>query len=117
MKHTAYSNGRMLSMDGSLLAACDLKRLGWYVMKNLAEWEPGHGPESAQPTIRLNFQHRQAETEDAERFYSGVKVNQCVGCGESGNYLKYRCVCSHPGYPTGAATSCSCHSIVGHRQR
>lgn len=78
-------------MDGSLLAACDLKKLAWYVSKGLADWLPEHGPESEQPTIKLNFQHKNAEATGAEQFYVQVKVNQCVGCGEAGHYLKYKC--------------------------
>lgn len=92
-KKPAYSNCRMLAQDGSQLAACDLKKICWYVEKGLAEWVDGHSRDSPQPTIRLNFQHKttdQLRGVDAG-YYFEVKRNQCVGCGEGSHYLKYRC--------------------------
>lgn len=100
-KKPAYSNCRMLAKDGSQLAACDLKKICWYVEKGLAAWVEGHGRDSEQPTIRLNFQHKtacQLRGVDAD-FYFEVKHNQCVGCGEAGHYLKYRCAPSRPQPP------------------
>ena len=58
-KRPAYSNCRMLARDGADLASCDLKKLQWYVSKGLAEWVDGSDCSSAQPTIRLNFEHKQ----------------------------------------------------------
>lgn len=78
--------------DGQFLAACDLKKLVWYVNKGLGQWEPGHGKDSTQPTIRLKFQHRTTDKETGDGFYNEVKANECVGCGEAGHYLKYKCV-------------------------
>lgn len=91
-KKPAYSNCRMLAQDGSELAACDLKKICWYVEKGLAEWVAGHGRDSEQPTIQLNFQHKTADQLQGvdAGFYFEVKRNQCVGCAEAGHYLKYR---------------------------
>jgi hypothetical protein len=80
--------------EGEFLAACDLKKLVWYVSKGLGEWEPELGPESAQPTIRLTFKHRTTDQASGEVFYNEVKANECVGCGEAGHYLKYKCAIS-----------------------
>lgn len=78
--------------DGSFLAACDLKKLVWYVKKELGQWEPELGPGSTQPTIRLTFQHKTTTDQaSGNDFYNEVKANECVGCGEAGHYLKYKC--------------------------
>jgi hypothetical protein len=79
------------AQEGQFLAACDLKKLVWYVSKGLAEWEPELGPESPQPTIRLNFQHKTTDQDSGDHFYNEIKANECVGCGEAGHYLKYKC--------------------------
>eukprot|EP00892_Ulva_mutabilis_P004069 jgi/Ulvmu1/2033/UM120_0029.1 len=114
-KKPAYSNCRMLAQDGSELAACDLKKICWYVAKGLAEWVPGHGRNSQQPTIQLNFQHKttdQLRSADAG-YYFEVKRNQCVGCGEAGHYLKYRIVpdCYRKNFPVRLKSHRS-HDIV-----
>lgn len=91
-KKPVYSNCRMLALDGTELASCDLKKLQWYIDKGLAEWEPGLDAGSEQPTIRLNFVHRQDDQDgQTSAFYTAGKANRCVGCGAEDHYLKYRC--------------------------
>jgi hypothetical protein len=83
----------MLARDGTELASCDLKKLQWYVSKGLAEWVGSNDDGSTQPTIRLNFEHKQDEQlQLAGSFYLEAKQNRCVGCGTTDHYLKYRCV-------------------------
>ena len=92
-KRPVYSNCRMLARDGGELAACDLKKLQWYVSKGIAEWVEGCGEDTEQPTIRLNFEHKQDDQAlGTSTFYTEAKENRCVGCGEAQHYLKYRCV-------------------------
>lgn len=96
-----------LLQDGGFLAACDLKKLKWYVAKGLAQWEEGKGPGSPQPTIRLLFQHRTTDQASDNGFYNEVKANECVGCGEGGHYLKYKCA--------SASSAASVSSAAGER--
>jgi hypothetical protein len=91
-KKPVYSNCRMLALDGSELATCDLKKLQWYVTKGLGQWVEGHGEESEQPTVQLCFEHKQEDqVHGLSAFYTESRKNQCVGCGEEGHYVKYRC--------------------------
>jgi cation-transporting P-type ATPase D len=46
----------MLSSTGDLLCFCDLRKLQWYVDKNLAELVT-----EDPPTIRLLFEHKNAD--------------------------------------------------------
>jgi cation-transporting P-type ATPase D len=88
-KSPAYENCQMLSETGELLCYCDVKKVKWYLEKNLAEQV---NPKNEEPrVIKLLFQHRETDqqTEDG-KFYLSNRANQCVGCGETSNYLKYR---------------------------
>lgn len=43
------------------------------------------------PTIRLLFRHKAADqVTGADAFYGERKLNCCVACGNSDNYLRYR---------------------------
>ena len=90
-KRPAYSNCRMLALDGAELACVDIKKLKWYVAKGLAAWEPGRGLDSDNPAVRLNFEHKQEDQADpAGAFYAASRENRCVGCGTFDHYLKFR---------------------------
>lgn len=91
-KKPAYSNCRMLALDGTELAACDLKKLEWYVSKGIGRWIAGHEADSKKPTVQLCFEHKQVDQlHGLSSFYTESRKNHCVGCGESGHYVKYRC--------------------------
>jgi hypothetical protein len=92
-KKPAYSNCRMLSREGDMLAACDRKKIEWYVAKGLAEWVADKGPDSEIPTIQLNFEHKNADQmRGTDAYYFEAKENHCVGCGEHRHYLKYKII-------------------------
>ncbi|KAK9908142.1 hypothetical protein WJX75_003265 [Coccomyxa subellipsoidea] len=87
-KSPVYENCRMLSMEGAPLSFIDLRKLQWYEARGLAE-RVGDNP----PTIRLLFRHKAADQETgADAFYGERKLNCCVACGNTSNYLRYRVV-------------------------
>ena len=89
-KSPVYEDCQMLSTSGELLCYCDLKKVKWYLEKKLAvQVNEGDQPK----VIKLLFEHRRGdqETEDG-KFYLSNRANQCVACGETGNYLRYRIV-------------------------
>ncbi|BDA45050.1 probable exosome component 10 at N-terminal half [Coccomyxa sp. Obi] len=87
-KGPVYENCRMLSMDGAPLSFIDLRKLQWYEARGLAE-RVSDNP----PTIRLLFRHKAADqVTGADAFYGERKLNCCVACGNSDNYLRYRVV-------------------------
>jgi len=108
-KKQVYENCRMLAMDGQLLCFTDRKKLEWYVHKGLAvrvQEDP--------PTIRLTFQHQTADqARGADAFYSASKANQCVGCGATRNYLRFRVIpsCYRRQFPVGLKSHRS-HDVV-----
>lgn len=83
-----YENCRIMAENGAPLCFCDRRKLDWYVERGLAERiseEP--------PTVRLLFEHKNADRlNDKDLFYSASKKNQCVVCGTSDHYLRYRVI-------------------------
>eukprot|EP00899_Mesostigma_viride_P006270 jgi/Mesvir1/15644/Mv03249-RA.1 len=86
-KKPVYSNCRILAPDGSVLCHCDKKKVDWYLSRDLAQLVS-----SDPPTIQLTFEPKAMPADAKEDFYTQSKVNQCVGCGEQGHYLRYRVI-------------------------
>uniref|UniRef100_A0A7R9V667 HRDC domain-containing protein n=1 Tax=Chlamydomonas euryale TaxID=1486919 RepID=A0A7R9V667_9CHLO len=86
-KSVVYQNARMLSREGELLCHCDMRKIEWYLGKGIATLESDNPP-----TIRLLFEHKNADELAGSAFYSQSKANRCVVCGECRHWLRYRVV-------------------------
>ncbi|GAX75756.1 hypothetical protein CEUSTIGMA_g3199.t1 [Chlamydomonas eustigma] len=86
-KSQVYQNAQMLSKEGDLLCYCDTRKIEWYLSKGIAE-RISHDP----PIIRLLFEHKGADQQAGNTFYSQCKSNRCVVCGDESHYLRYRIV-------------------------
>ncbi|GBG63778.1 hypothetical protein CBR_g39322 [Chara braunii] len=86
-KAPVYHNCRIYAGDGRLLCFCDKKKLDWYVQRGLAELT-GEDP----PAVRLLFEPKGRPEDENNEFYIQSKSNQCVVCGESTHYLRYRII-------------------------
>ncbi|GMI52869.1 hypothetical protein ScalyP_jg8262 [Parmales sp. scaly parma] len=69
MKSQMYSNYRMLSQSGELLAIISEKKASWYVRKHLASY-------ASSTSIQLNF----LEKASGPSFIRAPKTNSCVRC-------------------------------------
>lgn len=111
-KEPVYDNCRMLSKGGELLCYCDRQKVNWYLDHHLADVEP---TEEGGPTvIRLRFEHQNNDQRAGmQHFYVERKANQCVGCGDSTHYLRYRVIpaCYRRHFPE-ALKSHRSHDIV-----
>ena len=90
-KGPIYDSCKMLAPDGQQLCYCDYKKMTWYVERNLAEViskEP--------PVFRLIFEPNARGCVDenlkSSNFYIESRVNNCVICGETKNYLRFHVV-------------------------
>lgn len=81
-----YGNGVMLAPDGEMLCRCSVKKLKWYLDRDLAVWD-----KDDPPTIRLRF-------EPKGRYHAGDAVmladrdNKCVVCGATENLNRHHIV-------------------------
>lgn len=105
VKNQAYSNCRILSSSGDLVAHCDRSKALWYLSKGLASHESGslhRGPVSASApdcaddeplTVRLTFSPEERHDGSFERLASPQpRRNQCVVCGSAESLSRYHLV-------------------------
>ena len=90
-KGPIYDSCKMLAPDGQQLCYCDYKKMTWYVERNLAE-VISKDP----PVFRLIFEPNARGCVDenlkSSNFYIESRVNNCVICGETKNYLRFHVV-------------------------
>jgi hypothetical protein len=71
-----YGNGIMLAPDGEKLCRCNMKKLKWYIDRNLATWESNDPP-----TIRLRFEPK-GRYNTGDDIMLADRPNKCVVCGK-----------------------------------
>lgn len=71
-----YDNCRMLATTGDLLCYCDARKLQWYLDKGLAELV-----QEDPPTIRLLFEHKNADQQARRRVIMSCYVKLGVSTG------------------------------------
>lgn len=78
-----YHNCYLQAPDGDTLCTCDRKKAEWYVLKGLGdiiEMEPF--------TVRLKFEPSGRALGEVGKYYTQVKINQCVVCGRSEKFIR-----------------------------
>eukprot|EP00026_Physarum_polycephalum_P006793 Phypoly_transcript_06845.p1 GENE.Phypoly_transcript_06845~~Phypoly_transcript_06845.p1 ORF type:complete len:530 (+),score=62.33 Phypoly_transcript_06845:46-1590(+) len=74
-KSQLYYNCQLMSPDGTILCKCDLKKIGWYLDRNLGEIV-------AQDPLTLKFNFAPKGMGHAgDPYYMSAKANECVSCG------------------------------------
>ena len=91
MQHTLtsdrlYGNCQILHPDGSLMCYCAMRKINWYLKRNLAT-QISNNP----VVIKLNFQPKGKGNAD-NPFYLQERRNICVVCGTQENLTKHHCV-------------------------
>jgi hypothetical protein len=88
LQSEAYSNCIILAPDGEALTRASLKKINWYLSRNLAAIE------SEDPlTIRLKFEPiRRGDTNKNQNFIISEKENLCVCCGETRKLSRHHIV-------------------------
>lgn len=105
MKNEAYSNARIYSQTGALVAFCDWSKANWYLVKGLAthisgSLERGSAPElsgGSEPlTVQLLFspeeRHRGSDRGFEHLGSLEPRRNRCVVCGGVDNLSRYHLV-------------------------
>lgn len=65
------------------MCTCDRKKAEWYIKKNLADIV------EEQPfTVRLKFEPSGRALGEVGQYYTQIKINQCVVCGASENFIR-----------------------------
>ncbi|XP_034935215.1 exonuclease 3'-5' domain-containing protein 2-like [Chelonus insularis] len=82
-KEPLYHNCYLQAPDGETLCTCDRKKAEWYINKNL-----GTKVNDDPLTVKLNFEPSGRAFGEVGRYYTQVKVNQCVVCGASDKFIK-----------------------------
>ena len=102
-----YGNCVMLSPDGTVLCRCNMKKIQWYLTRNLA-----HVTQEDPFTIQLDFKPK-GNGHASHPYYVTEKKNICVCCGGSIGLTKHHCVprCFRRFFPE-QHKSHSCHDIV-----
>lgn len=78
-----YHNCYLQAPDGDTLCTCDKKKAEWYVSKQLGEVV------SEEPfTVKLKFEPSGRALGEVGKYYTLVKVNQCVVCGTSDKFIR-----------------------------
>ncbi|KAL7288082.1 hypothetical protein TKK_0017871 [Trichogramma kaykai] len=78
-----YHNCYLQAPDGDILCTCDRKKADWYVSKGLGEVvleDPF--------TVKLKFEPSGRALGDVGKYYTQVKVNQCVVCGSDEKFVR-----------------------------
>ncbi|XP_047358528.1 exonuclease 3'-5' domain-containing protein 2 isoform X1 [Vespa velutina] len=82
-KKPLYHNCYLQAPDGDILCTCDRKKAEWYIKKNLADVV------EEQPfTVRLKFEPSGRALGEVGQYYTQIKINQCVVCGASENFIR-----------------------------
>lgn len=82
-KRPLYHNCYLQAPDGDILCTCDRKKAEWYVKKNL-----GSVIQENPYTVRLKFEPSGRALGEVGQYYTQIKVNQCVVCGSSENFIR-----------------------------
>ena len=80
-----YENCMMLSIDGDFLAYTDLKRMNWYMDRDLAD-------RVDDKTYQLNFVTQGDGNENRADYYKVPLENKCVVCGTDEELTKHHVV-------------------------
>jgi hypothetical protein len=94
MKKTMYDNICMLCPEGERLSTVSKKKATWYVEKGLARWidnkKDDDGNEDPPRVIQLLFEPKCRSSRGSLGTYiNAEKINQCVVCGETSNYMRH----------------------------
>ncbi|KAK1125647.1 hypothetical protein K0M31_005205 [Melipona bicolor] len=82
-KKPLYHNCYLQAPDGEILCTCDRKKAEWYITKGL-----GETVEQEPFTVRLKFEPSGRALGEVGKYYTQVKVNQCVVCGKSDMFTR-----------------------------
>lgn len=80
-----YGNFKMISIDGNFLAYTDLKRMNWYLDRDLAD-------KVDDKIYQLNFVTQGGGNETRAEFYKIPLENKCVVCGTDEELTKHHVV-------------------------
>ncbi|WIA22364.1 hypothetical protein OEZ85_004673 [Tetradesmus obliquus] len=107
-KSLQYENCRILGPDGKPLATCGIKKVRWYLDRQLAEVVE----EAPHIAIKLKFTPRGSGHAD-DQYYLSDKDNRCVVCGQEGEYLRHSIVphCYRQHFPPAMKSHLS-HDVV-----
>lgn len=84
--NTPYGNYEMLSKDGNFLAYTNLKRMDWYLSRDLAHKVTEH-------KYQLNFESKDGNSSrDRSDYYKIRLENKCVVCGTNEELTKHHVV-------------------------
>lgn len=96
MKKTMYDNISMLCPEGERLCTISKKKASWYVGKGLARWIENHTDDNVDGNgdfprvIQLLFEPKCRSSRGSLGSYiNAEKINQCVVCGETSNYMRH----------------------------
>lgn len=78
-----YHNCYLEAPDGEILCTCDKKKAEWYVTKEL-----GEVVEENPFTVRLKFEPSGRALGEVGKYYTQIKLNQCVVCGTSDKFIR-----------------------------
>ncbi|OXU24832.1 hypothetical protein TSAR_000057 [Trichomalopsis sarcophagae] len=78
-----YHNCYLQAPDGDILCTCDKKKAQWYVSKQL-----GEVVQEDPFTVKLKFEPSGRALGEVGKYYTQVKVNQCVVCGNSDKFIR-----------------------------
>lgn len=78
-----YHNCYLQAPDGDILCTCDKKKAEWYVSKQLGEIV-----ETDPFTVKLKFEPSGRALGEVGKYYTQIKVNQCVVCGTSDKFIR-----------------------------
>ncbi|XP_076651374.1 exonuclease 3'-5' domain-containing 2 [Halictus rubicundus] len=78
-----YHNCYLQAPDGDTLCTCDRKKAEWYITKGL-----GEAIELEPFTVRLKFEPSGRALGEVGKYYTQVKINQCVVCGTSEKFIR-----------------------------
>jgi len=76
-KSQLYYNCQLMSPEGYILCKCDLKKVQWYLDRNLGEIV-----QEDPLTLKLKFDPK-GKGHAGDPYYMSAKENKCVGCGST----------------------------------
>jgi hypothetical protein len=78
-----YHNCYLQAPDGEILCTCDKKKAEWYVSKQL-----GEVIQENPFTVKLKFEPSGRALGEVGKYYTQIKINQCVVCGTSYKFIR-----------------------------